>query len=201
MPWIEHPVRLTGRLIRLEPLNELHFDALVASGADPNIWTHLPFDGSNGFKLRRELGNAVLQRSGGSQYPFTIIRQSDNKIIGSTRLFDIFPEHRKLEIGWTWYAPEVWGAGYNLEAKLLLLQYIFGPLQANRVQLKTRDTNLRSRAAIEKIGGVYEGILRNDRVLPDGSVRNTVVYSIISTEWPEVAERLRQLTAEIEAGV
>ncbi len=198
MPWIEHPVRLEGRLVRLEPLNSVHFDALIATGADPAIWTQLPFDGSDGPKLYRELGNAVLQRSGGSQYPFTIIRQSDGAILGSTRLFDIFPEHRKVEIGWTWYRPDVWGMGYNLEVKLLLLRYIFEKLLANRVQLKTRDTNLRSRAAIEKIGGVYEGILRNDRVLPDGSVRNTVVYSIIREEWTGVCERLSNLVAQLD---
>lgn len=201
MPWIEHPVRLEGRTVRLEPLNDSHFDALITTGADPCIWTHLPFDGSDGPKLRRELGSAILQRSSGSQYPFTIIRQRDNAIIGSTRLFDIFQEHRKLEIGWTWYAPEVWGMGYNLETKLLLLRFIFDTLRANRVQLKTRDTNLRSKAAIEKIGGIYEGVLRNDRVLPDGSVRNTVVYSIIREEWPAVEKRLEQLVANVEANL
>jgi RimJ/RimL family protein N-acetyltransferase len=197
MPWIEHPVRLSGTLIRLEPLNETHFQELVRSGSDPKIWTHLPFDGSDAVKLYRELGSAVLQRTGGSQYPFTIIRQRDDKIIGSTRLFDIFPEHRKVEIGWTWYNPEVWGRGYNLEAKLLLLRYLFDTLQANRVQLKTRDTNLRSMAAIKKIGGIYEGLLRNDRVLPDGSVRNTVVYSIIREEWPAVSAHLTELVNKV----
>lgn len=198
MPWIEHPVRLSGRLVRLEPLHESHFDALIKTGAEPAIWTHLPFDGSDGTKLYRELGNAMLQRAGGSQYPFTILRQADDAIIGSTRLFDIFPEHRKLEIGWTWYSPEVWGQGYNLEAKLLLLGYAFDTLQANRVQLKTRDTNTRSRAAIEKIGGIYEGTLRSDRVMPDGSVKNTVVYSIIREDWSAVREHLTRLVAGLD---
>jgi len=193
MPWITHPVLLKGRLIRLEPLAEGHVQQLIAIGTDPSIWTHLPFDGTDRQKLTRELGNAILNRAYGNQYPFTIIRQSDDRVIGSTRLFDIFPEHKKLEIGWTWYAPEVWGQGYNIECKLLLLGYCFDTLGANRVQLKTRTANARSRAAIEKIGGVYEGLLRNDRVMPDGSVRDTVVFSIIKDEWPEVKLRLEAM--------
>lgn len=192
MTWIQHPTRLAGQLIRLEPLAEAHIPQLTTSGADPGIWTHLPFDGSNAQKLARELGNAILSRAQGSQYPFTIIRQSDDRIIGSTRFFDIFVEHKKLEIGWTWYAPDVWGKGYNIECKLLMLIYCFEELNANRVQLKTRDTNARSRAAIEKIGGIYEGLLRNDRIMPDGSIKNTVVYSIIKEEWTGTKARLQK---------
>ena len=193
MPWIPHPTRLAGRLVRLEPLAEAHFPELVTIGADPSIWNHLPFDGSDGRRLTQELGTAILNRLQGSQYPFTVIRQSDDRIVGSTRFFDIFPEHRKLEIGWTWYAPAFWGKGYNTECKLLLLQFCFEQLQANRVQLKTRRTNERSMKAIEKIGGTYEGLLRNDRVMPDGSVKDTVVFSIIKSEWPEVKARLEGL--------
>ena len=191
MPWITHPVRLNGKMVRLEPLAEAHIPALIAIGADQAIWTHLPVDGSDAQKLSRELGNAIINRAQGSQYPFTIISQADDRIIGSTRFFDIFPEHKKLEIGWTWYAPDVWGKGYNIECKLLLLGHCFETLFANRVQLKTRDNNARSRAAIEKIGGIYEGLLRSDRVMPDSSVKNTVVYSIIKEEWPEVKAKLK----------
>ena len=190
MPWIPHPTRLSGRLVRLEPLSEAHFPELIAIGSDPTIWKHLPFDGNDGQKLSRELGTAILNRLQGSQYPFTIIRQEDDKIIGSTRFFDIFPEHKKLEIGWTWYTSEVWGRGYNTECKLLMLQFCFETLQANRVQLKTRNTNERSMKAIEKIGAAYEGLLRNDRVMADGSVKDTVVFSIIKDEWPTVKARL-----------
>jgi RimJ/RimL family protein N-acetyltransferase len=193
MPWITHPVLLKGNTIRLEPLAEAHILRLVNIGADPSIWDHLPFDGTDTQRLTRELGNAILNRAYGNQYPFTIIRQSDDRVIGSTRLFDIFPEHKKLEIGWTWYAPDVWGLGYNIECKWLLLGYCFETLGANRVQLKTRTANARSRAAIEKIGGVYEGTLRSDRVMPDGSVKDTVVFSIIKEEWPEVKRKLEEL--------
>jgi RimJ/RimL family protein N-acetyltransferase len=193
MSWINHPIRLPGSLVRLEPLVESHFDALIQCGSAPQIWQHLPVDGSNPELLRRELVTAILNRTVGSQYPFTIITQEGNRIIGSTRLFDIFEEHRKLEIGWTWYDPEAWGKGYNTECKLLLLTYVFETLRANRVQLKTRNANERSRAAIEKIGGVYEGCLRCDRVMPDGSVKDTMVYSIIKGEWAGVKLKLQNL--------
>ncbi len=120
MSWIQHPTRLTGRLIRLEPLEDAHFASLISIGAAAGIWTHLPLDGSDGQKLLSELRTALLYRAQGSQYPFAIIRQSDDQIIGSTRYFDIFPVHRKLEIGWTWYTPDVWGMGLNVESKLLM---------------------------------------------------------------------------------
>jgi RimJ/RimL family protein N-acetyltransferase len=197
MHWITHPLRLYGKLVRVEPLVEAHIPDLVAAGSDPAIWTHLPFDGSDSKRLSRELGAAILNRIHGSQYPFTIFRQSDDRIIGSTRFFDIFPEHKKLEIGWTWYAPDVWGKGYNIDCKLLLLGHCFETLGANRVQLKTRTGNARSRAAIEKIGGVFEGLLRNDRVMPDGSVKDTVIFSVIKEEWPELKARLEEAVGEL----
>ena len=195
MPWINHPVRLTGKLIRLEPLMEAHIPALTEVGATSVIWQHLPFDGSDAQKLSRELRNALLNRAQGTQYPFTIIAQEEEKVVGSTRFFDIFPEHKKLEIGWTWYHPDAWGKGYNTECKLLLFGYCFETLGANRVQLKTRTANLRSRAAIEKIGGTCEGILRNDRIMPDGSTKDTIVFSVIKEEWIAVKAKLEALLA------
>lgn len=193
MPWLSHPIRLSGHLVQLEPLRESHFAGLIESGADVRIWSHLPIDGSNPERLLQELKTALLNRTVGSQYTFTIIAKDTQRIIGATRFFDIFEEHRKLEIGWTWYHPEAWGKGYNIECKLLLLTYAFENLGANRVQLKTRTTNERSRAAIEKIGAVYEGCLRADRVMPDGSVRDTVVYSVIKNEWPATKAHLEKL--------
>lgn len=193
MSWLPHPIVLSGKLVRLEPLSDSHIPALIQCGAFPEIWAQLPIDGSQPERLRRELGNALLQRMAGTQYPFAIIALDQNRVIGSTRFFDLFPEHRKLEIGWTWYACDCWGKGYNTECKLLLLEYAFEQLRLNRVQFKTRDANLRSRAAIQKIGATYEGCLRKDRVLPDGTVRDTLVYSILDDEWPAVKARLQSL--------
>lgn len=191
MPWLAHPIKLSGLLVRLEPLNEAHFDGLVGIAAAPQIWTYLPFDGRHAENLRRELRTAILNRNAGTHYPFTVIAQDSNRIIGSTRFFEIFEEHKKLEIGWTWYHPSAWGKGYNVECKLLLLSYAFETLGANRVQLKTRDTNKRSQAAIQKTGAVYEGCLRSDRLMPDGHVRDTMVYSVIRPEWPATKVKLQ----------
>lgn len=187
---IKHPVTPEGALVRLEPLGEHHFNDLMTAAADARIWTNLPIDGTDPKKLQTELRNALLHRAAGTQYPFTVIEKATGKAIGSTRLMELFPEHQKLEIGWTWYNPAVWGKGHNLECKLLLLTYCFETLNLNRVQLKTRDMNQRSQAAIQKIGGVFEGILRKDRIMPDGSVRDTVVFSILDGEWPAVKQAL-----------
>lgn len=196
MSWIIHPVVLEGRLVRLEPLSDKHFSDLVTIGADARIWENLPVDGTDRNKLLTELRNAQLHRSNGTQYPFTVIEVESGRIIGSTRFIELFREHRKLEIGWTWYDPAVWGKGHNLECKFLLLRYCFEELKLHRVQLKTRNTNQRSQAAIRKIGGVYEGVLRKDRVMPNGEVRDTVVFSIINDEWAHVKQQLlEQLNA------
>ncbi len=190
MSWIPHPIFLEGGLVRLEPLAYEHIPALLDAAADPDIWHYLPFDGTDRGAFEAELKNAILKRRAGEQYPFTVRRLADGAIVGHTRFFDIFPEHRKLEIGWTWYRPDVWGSGLNTECKLLLLMYCFEELKANRVQLKTRDVNKRSAAAIRKIGGTFEGALRKDRVLRDGSTRDSLLFSIVDDEWPAVKERL-----------
>ncbi len=196
MSWLQHPIALNGTLVRLEPLQVTHFEGLIACGTDPRIWEHLPVTASQPEVLHRELSKAMLQRLSGTQYPFTIFDQEQNRIIGSTRLFDLLPEHLKLEIGWTWYRPDCWGKGYNLECKLLLLEFAFEKLQLNRVQFKTRDTNHRSKAAIAKIGASFEGRLRNDRIMPNGKVLDTLVFSIIREEWPEKKANLKMLLLE-----
>lgn len=192
MKRIAHPVTLSGRLVKLEALNETHFEELIIAGGDTAIWNNLPVNGAIPEKLRTELRNALLHRTAGTQYPFAVIDMVTGKAIGSTRFIDIFPEHNKLEIGWTWYAPTYWGKGHNLESKLLLLRFCFETLELNRVQFKTRDTNVRSQAAIEKIGGKFEGILRKDRVTADGQVHDTYVFSIINDEWKETEVALIQ---------
>src|SRR5690349_4634789 len=123
MNWIPHPTVLEGRLVRLEPLSPDHFAALFRISGQPGIWDHLPFDGSDARKLETELRSAILQRAQGMQYPFTIIDSSTDAVIGSTRLFDLHPEHKKLEIGWTWYDPAYWGTGHNLDCKLQLFRF------------------------------------------------------------------------------
>jgi RimJ/RimL family protein N-acetyltransferase len=192
MNWIQHPVELEGVRVRLVPLHQDHFPALAEIAKHRQIWEHLPLDGSDEKTLVQNLGTALLKRAYGEQYPFTAIDKSSGNIFGSTRLFEIFPDHKKLEIGWTWYDPAYWGKGHNLECKLLMLTYCFEILKANRVQLKTRTTNLRSQAAIRKIGAKEEGVLRKDRIMTDGTVKDTILFSIIDEEWADVKVKLQQ---------
>lgn len=195
MLWIQHPVTLEDDRFKLAPLHQAHFPALIAMAANPRIWQHLPIDGTNPTLLTQHLKEALLKRAYGEQYPFTVIEKKTNAVVGATRLFDIYPHHKKLEIGWTWYHPDYWGSGCNLACKLLLLSYCFDTLGVQRVQLKTRDNNLRSQAAIKKIGALLEGVLRQDRIMADGTVRDTVVFSIIDKDWPTVQPLLRNLLA------
>ena len=193
MNWLQPPITLQGNNVRLEPLGTQHFDALLyIASANKEIWTHLPVYGADGELLLAELKSALTKRASGEQYPFVIIDSVQNKVIGSTRFLNIFPEHRKLEIGWTWYDPAYWGTGYNIECKYLLLTYCFETLKCIRVQLQASAKNERSCAAIKKIGAKPEGVLRNDRVRPDGTLRDTAVFSIIDSEWNEVKKMLEE---------
>ena len=192
MSWLQTPIMLEGNKVRLEPLRSEHFDALIEIGKIKDIWTHLSIDGSDSDLLLQELKSAVLKRSIGEEYPFTIIDKLESRIIGSTRFYNMYPEHRKLEIGWTWYDSEYWGTGYNTECKYLLLKYCFETLKTMRVQFQTSEYNLRSRAAIQKIGATFEGILRKERLRPNGTIRNSAMFSIIDDEWPDVKKMLEE---------
>lgn len=198
MNWISRPVILESKRVRLEPLAEKHFDELIAVSILSEIWTHLSIEGYKADELRTALKSALLKKISGEEYPFIIIDKMNNAVIGCTRYMDMMPEHRKLEIGWTWYAPAYWGTGYNTECKLLLLAYAFEELKTVRVQLKTSGKNLRSQAAIQKIGAKYEGTLRNARISANGEIRDTAMFSIIETEWPEVKQTLQKMTGIIQ---
>jgi RimJ/RimL family protein N-acetyltransferase len=166
---------------------------LVIVASNKNIWEHYIFDGSDPLKISRELEKALTAKENGIQFPFVIINKQTNKIIGSTRFLDIQSEHKKLEIGWTWLAPEYWSSEINPECKLLLLTHCFENLNAVRVQFKTDENNIRSRKAIEKIGGKLEGIMRNDMIRENGTLRNSALYSILANEWNEVKILISEL--------
>lgn len=191
--WIEHPQVLTGKTVSLQPLEHSHFDELIALAGDNRIWQHYIFDASRKEVFRKSLDDALLAREKRTQYPWVIVHKPTGKLIGSTRLMDIVPEHRKLEIGWTWLIPDFWGTGINEACKLLLLTFCFEALKTARVLLKTDENNVRSRNAIEKIGGKFEGILRNDMIRENGTHRNSAYYSIIDTEWTEIKKQLEKM--------
>jgi len=138
------------------------------------------------------LEKAMEAESQGREYPFVIVRLEDNRVIGSTRYLDVQEADRNVEIGWTWYTPDVWGGVVNPEAKYLLMRHAFDDWRAIRVALKTDINNLHSQAAIKKLGARYEGTLRNQRIRLDGSYRDTVIFSVIESEWPAVKSGLEE---------
>ncbi|OPC32488.1 GNAT family N-acetyltransferase [Elizabethkingia miricola] len=194
--WINHPVILQGTNINLVPLEEKHLEELYTAAADKELWALIPTDCSERDTFYKTYEFAISERTAGNQYPFVIIHKDTNKIIGSTRLFEIYPADKKLEIGWTWITKDYWGTTINLECKLLLLTYCFETLKTNRVQLKTKDTNFRSRKAIEKIGGIFEGILRKDKIVSDGTTRNAAYYSILDDEWEQAKIKIQKQIVE-----
>lgn len=187
---IQHPTILKGETVNLIPLEESHLEELCVAAADKKLWEHVPSDCSVREKFFSAYRIALQERDEGRQYPFSIYHKKEKKLIGSTRLFDIHPKDRKLEIGWTWITPEYWATGVNPECKLLLLTYCFEALKAVRVQLKTDENNVRSRRAIEKVGAKFEGVLRKDRIRDNGKTRNAAYYSIIDEEWMEAKEKM-----------
>jgi N-acetyltransferase len=196
MHWIEHPVILENQWLRLEPIISSHIDELAAISHAPEIWEFLTFDGMDTDSFKTELKSTILRRTIGDEYTFTIFDKRENRIIGSTRLLNLFQNHRKLEIGWTWYSPDCWGKGQNIACKLLLLTYCFETLKTVRVQFQVNSKNERSRAAVLKIGAIFEGILRNDRIRDNGIIRDTAMFSITNAEWAGVKA---VLTKKMEA--
>jgi RimJ/RimL family protein N-acetyltransferase len=187
------PVVLEGEVIRLEPLTLGHVDALWEAGRDPSLWEFTATRVASREEMRAYVASALAEQSAGRALPFATVLRKTGDVIGSTRFAAIEPEHRRLEIGWTWITPAWQRSAVNTEAKFLMLRHAFETLGCRRVELKTSSKNLRSRAAMKRIGAVEEGILRQHMVNPDGSSRDSVYLSILDGEWPTVRERLTQM--------
>ncbi|WNR45732.1 GNAT family N-acetyltransferase [Paenibacillus roseipurpureus] len=181
---------LDGVRVTLLPLQESHIPGLTDAANDPAIWAYMtPL--RNQDDVERFVHQALQEQQAGKGIPFSVYDKQQDKIVGSTRLFDIFAEHRNLEIGHTWYNPGVWRTRVNTECKYLLLTHCFETLDQLRVQIKTDLRNERSQTAIARLGAQREGILRQHRVMHDGYIRDTVMFSILDKEWPQVKERLQ----------
>ncbi len=197
---------LAGRQIRLEPLEHRHVDGLAAaSGTDRALyqWSPVPQGKAEAIAY---IDTALAWRDAGTAVPFATVRVGDGVVIGSTRYFNLerwlwpqgHPRHGMLdacEIGYTWLAPSAIRTAANTEAKLLMLMHAFETWQMLRVCFHTDVRNQRSRAALERIGGKFEGILRSHRMAADFIARDSARYSIVAAEWPEAKERLTQLLA------
>jgi len=185
------PITFEGRLVRLEPLTREHIGPLWTVAADPAIWQMTGTRIGSPEEARSYVETALRWQEQGTGLPFVIVHRPTGEIAGSTRYGNIVPEHKRLEIGWTWLAPKWHRTGMNRESKLLLLTYAFEVLGYNRVEIKTDVLNEKSRKALEGIGARQEGILRRHMITPAGRVRDTVYYSVIAEEWPEVRKRLQ----------
>jgi RimJ/RimL family protein N-acetyltransferase len=184
------PVTLRGSVVALEPMRMDHVDALTRVGLDPELWRWIPSSVSSAEEMRGYVATALDEQRWGVSLPFVIIARGTEQVVGSTRYGNIDLANRRLEIGWTWVTAAHQRTAVNTEAKLLLLTHAFERLQVNRVELKTDALNLKSRAAITRLGAIEEGTLRKHLVTSTGRIRDTVYFSIIDTEWPAVKRRL-----------
>jgi N-acetyltransferase len=174
----------------MEPLDERHLEDLARVAFDQAIWRWTiarPLDDAG---LRAWLDQALANARGSTEVPFATIDLASDQAIGSSRYMTIAPEHRRLEIGWTWVGTAWQRTGANREAKLLQLGHAFETLGAERVEFKTHARNERSRAALLGIGATFEGVLRHHTIMPDGSNRDSAFYSVLAREWPDLKSRL-----------
>ena len=183
--WVE-PVVLEGTRVRLEPLNRDHLSDLALVALDDAVWRWTTARPQDAAGLARWVESALANAEAGTEQPFATIDCASGRAVGSTRFMTIVPEHRRLEIGWTWLGTAFQRSGANREAKLLQLGHAFEVLGANRVEFKTHAQNERSRAALAGIGATFEGIFRNHMIMLDGSRRDSAYFSVIADEWPTV---------------
>jgi N-acetyltransferase len=184
------PCVLDGRFVRLEPLRRRHLNALtIAAGKLDWGWALSPLRSKKDVEER--IGFAVEMERKSQEYVSAVILKKEDRPIGSTSYFGIVPKHKRLEIGYTWYEQNLWGTQVNPESKFLLLQHAFDDWHANRVQLSTDVNNIHSQKAIMKLGAKYEGKLRSHAIRRDGSIRDTMLYSITASDWPNVKSTLQ----------
>lgn len=187
-------VTLQGRLVRLEPLTMSHAAELYEASRDPALWTYKPVKQPRSLADMRQLIASTLQSyEAGACLPFAIRSLARDCALGETRYHSFMIHDRGVEIGWTWLAPAVQRTGVNTECKYLLLRHAFEEWAAIRVQFRTHHLNSNSQRALERLGAVREGVLRNHLIMPDGTYRHSVYFSILDNEWPTVKMRLEEM--------
>jgi len=190
------PIVLPGKHVRLEPMTLDHVEPLAEIGIGHAFWDFMVYGKMESVEDMRGWVTDILARAeGGTDLPFVAIHLASGRMAGATRYLNISVDDRGLEIGGTWYGLEFQRTAVNTECKYLLFKHAFETLGCIRVQLKTDSRNERSQKAIERIGAVKEGVLRNHMILPDGRYRHSVFYSILDTEWEGVKKRLEERLA------
>lgn len=186
-PIVVAPLALGGKWVSLEPLSLDRLDELTAAGSDPAIWTYTRNGPMNTpARMREFVLSLIKKQEQGTDLPFVTVLRAENRAVGMTRFMDIQPENRMVEIGGTFINPAHQRTAVNSEAKFLMLRHAFEVWDCLRVQFKTDLRNLASQRAIERLGAVREGVLRDHIILPDGTIRSSVYYSILAAEWPRV---------------
>jgi N-acetyltransferase len=198
--WKGLAARLEGRLVVVEPLTRAHAEGLRLAAADAAVWRWMtaPAHEPEGFDPWLEAALAAAEE--GTEAPFAILLRESGEPVGSTRFMTLRPEHRGLEIGWTWHAPSVWGTGVNVETKLLLLAHAFETLGCMRVEFKTDARNERSRGALEALPARFEGIFAKHMLVRGGEVRDSAYYAITDDDWPAVRANLERRLAAAARG-
>ena len=186
---------LDGKFVRLEPLEERHRQAIRPAAQHPEIFSVTT--SALGALYDPYMDNALKRSDGHHELAFAVLLKADNRYVGMTRYLNIEEVHKRLEIGSTWYEPSTWGGLVNPECKLLLMRHAFETLRFHRVEYKTDARNVRSRAAILKLGAVQEGILAKHMIMADGYIRDSVIFSIVDTGWPAVKAGLEKRLAAL----
>jgi RimJ/RimL family protein N-acetyltransferase len=187
--WVQ-PVTLQGSIVRLEPLSRDHLDGLAEVAFEPSLWTWTLAQPRDLDALEAWLDGALANAAKGVERPFATVDQAAGRPIGSTRFMSIVPEHRRLEIGWTWVGLDWQRRGANQEAKLLQLTHAFETLGANRVEFKTDSNNVKANPALASLGATFEGTFRNHMILPGERIRHSNYYSVTVEDWPAAKERI-----------
>jgi N-acetyltransferase len=189
------PVTLTGReFVLLEPLEQHHADELLEAAKDGELYKLWYTGMGSAEAVLSYVDNALIMREEQGAMPFVARHKHSGQIIGTTRYFNVEPKHRRLEIGHTWFSKSVQRTGVNTEAKYMMLKHAFDKLNCVAVEFRTHFFNFQSRTAIERLGAKQDGVLRSHQIAPNGSLRDTVVFSILQHEWPTVkAHLLHQL--------
>jgi N-acetyltransferase len=185
------PVTLHGKFVTLEPLSEAHIPGLVEAGKNESIWKYMLYANlTSDEAMTAWVRDLLMRQESGTDLPFTVFDNKSGNVAGATRYLEMRPAHRSLEIGGTWYGLAYQGTVVNPECKNLLLKHAFETLGCIRVQFKADSLNVRSVGAIERLGAVKEGTLRNHYIMQDGRFRDSVYFSILDREWPEVKRGL-----------
>jgi N-acetyltransferase len=189
--FFEQEIILEDDRARLEPLSQKHFGPLMAIALSNNeIWKFTLANITDENSFAHYFNTAFKERENKTAYPFAMFDKKENRYVGCTRYANISFKDKRLEIGWTWIDPLLQGSGINKHNKFLMLQFAFETLNLNRVELKTAGTNLKSQRAMEKIGALREGVLRKHSINDVGVTRDTVYYSFINDDWPQIKETI-----------